>query len=233
MATLVWKFVREPARQIRDGIAQLRERIGIGQVLAYRNVILSIIGSVFIVAFIIIGWVFMPQYYTQVLGFTPVTMSRMMSLLGLSNAFYAFLIPRLSDRIGRKPVMIGTCVIGFLVPLSLLTWTGSALLLAPIIFVGAAIGGATSLFMGVVPSETVAPRMVATAVALVVGFGEVLGGVAGPVVSGMAADHWGLRAPMWITVGCLGVAILAASGLKETAPRALAKRAARANLTPP
>jgi ACS family hexuronate transporter-like MFS transporter len=236
MAALVWKFVREPTRQPREVAGHANEHTGLLKVLAFRNVILSVIGSVFIVAFIIIGWVFMPQYYTQLLGFSPVTMSRMMSLLGLSNAFSAFLIPRLSDRIGRKPVIIATCVIGLLIPFSLLSWSGSALLLAPLIFVGALVGGASSLFMGVVPSETVPPRMVATAVALVVGLGEILGGVAGPTLSGIAADHWGLRAPMWITVGCLVVAIGAASAMQETAPRALARRSALgapAGLTPP
>jgi MFS family permease len=78
--------------------------------------------------------------------------------------------------------------------------------------------------------------MVATAVALVVGLGEILGGVAGPTLSGIAADHWGLRAPMWITVGCLLVAIGAASAMQETAPRALARRSAlsvKTGLTPP
>jgi MFS transporter, ACS family, hexuronate transporter len=227
MAVLVWKFVRESPRQPRDAATRSSERIGIMQVLPYRNVLLSIIVSVCVVAFIIIGWVFMPQYYTNVLGFSPSTMSWMMSLLGLSNAFYAFVMPRLSDRIGRKPVIIATCVIGFLIPLSLLSWSGSALLLAPLIFIGASVGGATALFMGVVPSETVPPRMVATAVALVVGMAEILGGVAGPVLSGMAADHWGLRAPMWITVGCLVVAIVAALAMQETAPRVVERRRLR------
>ena len=75
--------------------------------------------------------------------------------------------------------------------------------------------------------------MVATSVALVVGLGEIMGGVAGPTLSGMAADHWGLRAPMWITVGCLVVAIVAAFAMQETAPRALARRAAQAGTTRP
>jgi predicted MFS family arabinose efflux permease len=227
MAALVWKFVREPASRPRDIAGHSTERIGILQVLAYRNVLLSIIVSVCVMAFIIIGWVFMPQYYTQVLGFSPVTMSRMMSMLGLSNVFYAFVIPRLSDRIGRKPVIIFACLIGFVIPFVLLFWSGSALLLAPLVFIGAAGAGASSLSMGVVPSETVPPRMVATAVALVVGLGEIMGGVVGPTVSGMAADRWGLRAPMWIIVGCLVVAIVAALAMKETAPRVLARRGAQ------
>jgi len=172
--------------------------------------------------------VFMPQYYTQLLGFSPRTMSRMMSLLGLSNAIYAFIIPRLSDHIGRKPVIIATCFLGFIIPFTLLSWHGTALLLAPLIFVGASVGGAMSLFMGIVPSETVPARMVATAVALVIGVAEIIGGVTGPTLAGMAADHWGLRAPIWITAGCLVVAIAAASAMRETAPRALARRRAGA-----
>jgi len=96
------------------------------------------------------------------------------------------------------------------------------------VLVGASVGGAMSLFMGIVPSETVPARMVATAVALVIGVAEIIGGVTGPTLAGMAADHWGLRAPMWITAGCLVVAIAAASAMQETAPRALARRRAGA-----
>jgi MFS transporter, ACS family, hexuronate transporter len=227
MAALVWKVVREPPVPARAAAGSPGERTGFAQLFAYRNILLSIVVSICIVAFVIIGWVFMPQYYTQVLGFTPGTMSRMMSLLGLSNAIYAFIVPRLSDHIGRKPVIIATCVIGFLIPFTLLSWHGSALLLAPLIFIGACVGGAMSLFMGVIPSETVPPRLVATAIALVIGAAEIIGGVTGPTLAGMAADHWGLRAPMWITAGCLVVAIAAACGMKETAPRAVARRQAR------
>jgi MFS transporter, ACS family, hexuronate transporter len=227
MAALVWKVVREPPVPARAAAGSPVERTGFVQLFAYRNILLSIVVSICIVAFVIIGWVFMPQYYTQVLGFTPGTMSRMMSLLGLSNAIYAFIVPRLSDHVGRKPVIIATCVIGFLIPFTLLSWHGSALLLAPLIFIGACVGGAMSLFMGVIPSETVPPRLVATAIALVIGAAEIIGGVTGPTLAGMAADHWGLRAPMWITAGCLVVAIAAACGMKETAPRAMARRQAR------
>jgi len=232
MAVLVWKVVREPPVPVRGAAGGpaggAAERTGFAQLIAYRNILLSIVVSVCIVAFVIIGWVFMPQYYTQLLGFSPRTMSRMMSLLGLSNAIYAFIIPRLSDHIGRKPVIIATCFLGFIIPFTLLSWHGTALLLAPLIFVGASVGGAMSLFMGIVPSETVPARMVATAVALVIGVAEIIGGVTGPTLAGMAADHWGLRAPIWITAGCLVVAIAAASAMRETAPRALARRRAGA-----
>jgi len=227
MAALVWKVVREPPVAVHDAAASSGASSGFVQVFRFRNILLSILVSICIVAFVVIGWVFMPQYYTQVLGFSPGTMSLMMSLLGLSNAIYAFIVPRLSDRIGRKPVIIATCVIGFVVPFSLLSWHGSAMLLAPLIFVGACVGGAMSLFMGVIPSETVPARLVATAIASVVGIAEIVGGVTGPTLAGMAADHWGLRAPMWITAGCLVVAIAAACAMTETAPRAVARRQAR------
>jgi hypothetical protein len=74
------------------------------------------------------------------------------------------------------------------------------------------------LFMGTIPAETVVQGSVATALGLVMGVGEVLGGVVGPTLAGMAADRWGLTAPLWIEVGCAIAGGLIALGLIETAP---------------
>lgn len=57
------------------------------------------------------------------------------------------------------------------------------------------------------------------------GTGEVLGGVLSPSIAGAAADAVGLQAPLWIMFGLCIVAGLLAIGLKETAPRILARRA--------
>jgi hypothetical protein len=52
------------------------------------------------------------------------------------------------------------------------------------------------------------------------GIGEILGGVAGPTLAGMAADRHGLAAPIIIMIGCALVGTVLALFLKETAPRA-------------
>ena len=62
-------------------------------------------------------------------------------------------------------------------------------------------------------------------IALIVGLGEVLGGVFSPTIAGRAADTAGLSAPLWIMFGlCIGAGLLA-MGLRETAPAVLKAKA--------
>jgi hypothetical protein len=59
-----------------------------------------------------------------------------------------------------------------------------------------------------------------TAIAVVMGTGEVFGGVLSPALAGWAADAAGLSAPLWIMMGLCTTAGLLALALHETAPRA-------------
>jgi hypothetical protein len=66
----------------------------------------------------------------------------------------------------------------------------------------------------------------ATAIAMVMSVGELVGGVFAPTLAGRAADSAGLAAPLWIMTGLCVAAGLLAFGLKETAPAVLARRKA-------
>jgi MFS transporter, ACS family, hexuronate transporter len=100
---------------------------------------------------------------------------------------------------------------------------GSPWLLAVIFFFGWALNGVFPMFMATIPSETVDPRHTATVLGLVMGTGEVFGGVLGPSLAGVAADRFGLDAVLWIMMGLCVVAGLLAIGLRETAPRIVAR----------
>jgi predicted MFS family arabinose efflux permease len=50
------------------------------------------------------------------------------------------------------------------------------------------------------------------------GLGEGLGGVVSPALAGMAADRFGLQAPLWIMFALPIAAALLSFGLRETAP---------------
>ncbi|MBV9725248.1 MAG: MFS transporter, partial [Gammaproteobacteria bacterium] len=154
----------------------------------------------------------------------------LMSLLGLSAAFFSFVVPGLSDRFGRRPVVVLCNLVGVLVPLAALYFHGPLYLLGVLIFLGWAASGTFPLFMATIPSETVPARYVATAVGLAVGIGEVFGGVSAPALAGSAADHYGLHAPLLIQGGCALTGAVLALGLKETAPRRSAVPGARAEL---
>jgi predicted MFS family arabinose efflux permease len=232
MALLIARYVREPDKKPRlaSGSSGGEAAMSYLAMLGYRNMILCVLMSVFMVAWMVLGWAFLPLFYIKVRQLSPGEMKVLMSLLGLSAAFFSFIVPRLSDRLGRRPVVVGFNLLGLLVPLAALYWSGSLYVLGALIFIGWAASGTFPLFMGTIPSETIPARYVATSLGLTVGIGEVLGGVSGPALAGTAADHYGLAAPLVIQAGCAIAGAILALALKETAPRRLGVPAAQSQL---
>jgi MFS family permease len=227
MALLIAKFVRQPAATATPAqtAAPLAEtRMGYGEMLQYRNMWLCMLMAIFMVAWMVLGWAFLPLFYTKIRQIGNGQMSVLMSVLGLSAAFFSFVVPALSDRFGRRPVIVIFNFIGLLVPLVALYFQGSLFMLGTLIFIGWSASGTFPLFMGTVPSETIPARHVATSLGMVVGLGEILGGVGAPAIAGRAADHYGLRAPVMIMAVCAVIGTVLALFLRETAPIRLPRR---------
>lgn len=218
MAVLIALFVREPPVPVRSAEEAAEGSMGIGDMLANRNIRLCVLICCVMVAWMVLGWAFMPLYFINVRHLPADEMSQLMSVLGLSAAAFAFVVPGLSDRFGRRPVIVLFCLVGTLVPLSAVWFQGSSLQLAVLIFLGWSASGAMPLIMATIPAETLPLRYIASATGLVVGLGEVIGGVSAPALAGMAADSWGLQAPMFIMAGCALAGGLISLGLSETAP---------------
>ena len=117
-------------------------------------------------------------------------------------------------------------MVGVVLPLAAIYYTGSAWVMGVLFFVGWLFNGIFPMFMATVPSESVSPRQVATAMGIVMGVGEILGGVFGPSLAGRLSDAYGLAAPCWFlaTVAVLGG--VTALFLRETAPRIVGEVAA-------
>jgi MFS family permease len=221
MTGLIARHVREPVAETRPSGSgtPASEPINYLSMLRYRNMILCILISIVMVAWMVLGWAFLPLFYVKVRGMSASQMSLFMSLLGLSAAFFSFVVPGLSDRFGRRPVIAVFSLLGVMVPLAALYFNGSVYALATVIFIGWSASGVFPVFMGTVPSETIPTRYVATSLGLVVGVGEILGGVSGPAAAGWAADRYGLQAPLLIQAVCAVCGALLALALRETAPR--------------
>jgi MFS family permease len=226
-AALVWKFVREPkTHAIASTLApaatpQARiddEKMSVLQMFRYRNIWICAAMCCFMVAWMVLGWVFLPLVYENYLHIPAGPASWLMALLGISAAVFAFVVPGLSDKLGRKPVVIVFSLIGVLYPLAVLYYTGSPVLLGAIIFIGWSASGVFPIFMATIPSETIPVKYVATSLGLIVGIGEVIGGTFGPVLAGSLADRYGLQAPLYMAIICAAAAAVLALGLKETAP---------------
>jgi predicted MFS family arabinose efflux permease len=220
-ALLIWVYVREQPRP--SAPAARRERWSVRETLAERNVLLCAAMSVLLVSYLVVCWTFMPLYLTRIRGYDSQTAGWLMGTLGVSATVGAFLISGLSDRIGRRPLMIAMPLIGVILPLGALYFTGSVWGLAAIFFVGWGLNGVFPLFMATIPSESVDPKHQATALGLCMGLGEALGGVLSPSIAGMVSDHVGLQAVLWIMLGLALVAGVLAFGIRETAPRVLAR----------
>lgn len=189
------------------------------EVLLEPNVLRCVVLGVLLVSYLVVCWAFMPLYLTQVRGYDPRTMSWLMGALGISATLASTLIPALSDRIGRRPLMIGSAAVGTLLPLAALFFTGSVWVLGALFFIGWCVTGAFPLFMATVPSESVGASRVPLALGLCMGISEILGGVLSPIVAGAAADRYGLAAPLWILLALTALGTLVSLGLRETAPR--------------
>ncbi len=220
-ALLIWWLVREPAREA-SAAGRSREHLSLGQAFAHRNILLCVLISVLLVSHLVIGFAFLPLFLIHVRGFDPGTMSRLIGTLGVAAAVAGFVAPGISDRLGRRPVMIFVCSLGVILPLGALFFEGSAWVLGAIFFIGWIVVGAFPLFMATIPSETVDQRHTATALGLIMGIGEGVGGVISPTLAGAAADRFGLQAPLWIMFALPIAAGLLSLALRETAPRRLA-----------
>src|ERR1700688_4006784 len=217
MALLIARYVRQPPAALTPSMpgtqaaAPLAEaRVGYRAMLQHRNMWLCMVMAIFMVAWMVLGWAFLPLFYIKVRQIGNGQMSVLMSVLGLSAAFFSFVVPALSDRFGRRPVIVIFNFIGLLVPLAALHFQGSLFALGTLIFIGWSASGTFPLFMGTVPSETIPARYVATSLGMVVGLGEILGGVGAPAIAGRAADLYGLQAAVLIMAICAVVGTLVA-----------------------
>jgi len=225
-AFLIWMLVREPKME-RQSATEDRERMPLGEMLRHRNIWVCMLMSIFVVAWMVLGWTFLPLYYVNQRHFSTQTMSYLMAVLGMSAAVGAFILPGLSDRVGRKPIMIFGSLIGVLVPLAAMFYGGSVLMLGVLLFIGWLTNGVTPLLMATVPSETIPARYVATTAGLVQGLGEIIGAAGGAWAAGKAADVFGLSVTMWSMGACALIAGIVAPLLKETAPVKIRRDAQR------
>src|SRR5690606_18723277 len=199
-AGLIWFMLREPEMPARE----TREARTLGAVAAgwassateamkVRNMWICVVVGILMVAHFVITWAFMPLFLVNGRGMDETSMSYLMGSLGVAAAIYSFAVSGLSDKIGRKPVMVFLPFLSVVGPLGVLfldptafdgfavgSMSGYAVVLVPIFFIGWMVNGIFPIFMATIPSETFPPTQHATVLGLAMGSCEILGGVFGP-----------------------------------------------------
>ncbi len=230
-AAMIWFMLREPEMPKREpkpkaaGSNAVSDYLAeVGRAMKIRNMWISVVVGMLMVAHFVTTWAFMPLYLTEVKGYDPETMSWIMGALGIAAAIYSFTVAGISDVIGRKPVMVALPLLAVIGPLGAMYYDGGAFGLAAIFFVGWAVNGIFPIFMATIPSETFKPVHHATVLGLAMGSCEVLGGVFGPIIGGALNDAFGLDSFLWLLIGLSLVSGVISMGLQETAPAALKRK---------
>ena len=224
VAILIILFIREPARQEPlSGSEHSGATISFGEMIGYRNIWICAIVSCLMVSWLLIQLTFLPIYLVQTRGISPESMSVALGALGIAGALSSIIVPGLSDRFGRRPILALFALGGVISPVTTVLFSGPYAAMVLMMGVGFLAIGCFSLFMATVPSETIPASYVATALGFIMGLGEIIGGVAGPTIAGLAADTFGPATPMWMAAVLGFAAALFCLMLDETAPRVIAK----------
>ncbi len=219
MTVLLWKFIDEPAAIVHEK-PSLSEYLSI---LRYRNIWLCCLGAAGFMSWLFAVNVFAPLYITEVVHESATTAGFLLGASGLGSFFLGFLLPSLSDRWGRKPVLLMMAAMSAVVPLAFLVPVLYVypVLLAFIVCVANSGQGIASVVLVLVPTESVPAQFRATSIGLATLSGEVMGATAAPILAGTLAQEHGLAVTMWLAVAGSGLLFVVSLFLRETGPAAL------------
>jgi predicted MFS family arabinose efflux permease len=168
-------------------------------------------------------------YWTDVAGLSLQTVGFLTSAYGFVNIAESFIIPKLSDNLGRKPTMGIGYVLCALAPLTMWLMPGSPISMVMFVLFGLLPGVLGVFWIHIVPMDVLRPQIVTTAMATALAIGEITGGAIVTPIAGVIADKYGYPTIMAIsTIGLFLAALLVAVFFKESAPQILKKRAEKA-----
>jgi ACS family hexuronate transporter-like MFS transporter len=183
LAFIILKSVRNPKTSAGETVSHAvsNDKASFKDVIRHRNIWLSIIVfscfMIYVMAFNIFG----PTILVNYKHLSPGTMSIVMAAFGAGFAIFGIVVPSISDRIGRKPTSVIFGVLSIFTPLAVL-YLDSVVAMVALVCLFASGMGVGALFMSVIPVESVPARYAGVAVGLVIGIGEIFGGVLNPIV---------------------------------------------------
>ena len=195
------------------------------QLFAYKNVMLSTLLACFTMMWYFTVAAFTILYLMEARALTAVAAGAIFAGFGTGGFIGEFSAPLVSDGLGRKRTALFAVLAGALcfAAFVLLELPAAAMTLA---IAGASffMSGAMAILNSVVPSESVPPQLVATATAFTPAAGELMGGVAAPVIAGLLSGALGTTQVMYLLMALPVLVLVGLLFLQETAPTVLARR---------
>ncbi len=131
-AFFIWQFVREPKPVAEVTAAVAAPKPGLFDMLKQRNILVCSGISVFMISWYLVGIIFLPVFFTVIKGMPPDVAGQVVAPMGIATMICGFIVPAISDRIGRKPAMIIFTFIGIVTPLAALLLLRSAMGAEPV-----------------------------------------------------------------------------------------------------
>lgn len=218
LGLLAWKFVKKSTAESAGALGAKNEKsaLNIAELLQYNNIKWGI-GA----ACCVFGWwfatlPFISNYFVNFQGMSADEMGKTMGLLGVSGLLSSVIVPGLSDKIGRKKVLLIFMVVGMFYPFAVYFLAGSAIHL-PAMFLTYFTMGLLPIVAAVVPSEAVPEHLKAKALGFITGIAEIVGGVMVPALSGVLSDKIDPSAFLWVAAALAFIGLFFVMKLKEPA----------------
>jgi predicted MFS family arabinose efflux permease len=188
-------------------------------VIRYGNIRLLMAGMLCWLTCLITTSAFLPSYLVSHLDLDTGRMGTVMSAIGFGAMTGTIVLSALSDRIGRKPVMVISSI-GALVCLALLSSIGPSVnrLFACLFAVHFFNNALITMTVGPIAAETVPLRLMATASGVVIATGELLGGGLAPILGGLVAERFGIEHILRLPILMMSIGVLLCFALRETRP---------------
>ena len=213
VAWLTWRIIPplDKAPESRASMADWRA------VLRFRNIRLLMGGMLCWLTCLIVTSAFLPSYLIDHLKLGDADMGLVMSAIGFGAVAGTILLSMLSDRIGRKPVMI-LSAIGAFVGLATLGAIGphAGALFACLFAIHFFNNALITMTVGPIATETVPLALMTTASGVVIAAGELLGGGLAPMLGGWVAQTLGIEHILWLPIIMMAVGVVLCLGLHET-----------------
>jgi predicted MFS family arabinose efflux permease len=218
MAIAMWFVIREPKTITYTAAAP---RPPFKSLFAHRNVPLAMLTLMCAMGGIFVMGAMMPNYLTDYLQLSVQDMGYVVSAIGFGGCLGQFLMPTISDFMGRKITTLGSYVLAAVFTYMFAQADASSLAtLFWLLFFAALFNfSALSILAGPIAAEAAPIGMVASVAGLVIGAGEVFGGGVAPIIAGRIAQATGIENVFTFAIGGLIVGFIIALFLKETAPR--------------
>ncbi|WP_445115336.1 MFS transporter [Acinetobacter sp. WZC-1] len=227
LAVFMYFIIKEPqdtqgGQLLQAEIASLAEKpkVNWGQLLRTRNVLLSMLGLFCTMSCVFVISAMVPLYLENYLKLSSQNMGIVVSAIGFGGFLGQFLVPAVSDWIGRKTA----CFLGFLGS-SIFIWffanaDASVVTLFTHLFILSFFSlGLIALLSGPIATESAPIGLVASSIGLVVGAGEIFGGGIAPFLSGVVAEHYGIQNIFYLSLVGTIAGMIVSLFLIETAPR--------------